>query len=145
MMSLMNGIINAQYLLLIFNWLITIISVLIIYYDFRYMRIPDFLVIGIAIFALIKIGIEYQYLSFFNDLAFPVIILVLLLFFLIKRYPHGLGGGDVKYLFALSIYFNWWIFPILWLASLSGILHFLFIAKIQSGKVKLLDLQLVFI
>ena len=132
MMSPMNGIINAQCLLLIFNWLITSISFLVIYYDFRYWRIPNFLVISITVFSLLKVGIDYQYLSIINDLVFPIIFLVLLLFLLTRIYPHGLGAGDIKYIIALSIYFNWWIFPILWLSSLTGLVHFGFLKLLNT-------------
>lgn len=133
----MNGILNEPYLLLAIKWLMTIVALLIIYYDFRYLRIPDFLVISIGILSLIKVVIDYQYISFLNELFFPIIALVSLLIILTWFYPQGLGGGDIKYLLALSIFFQWWIFLILWLASLTGILQFLVIKKKINKKTKI--------
>lgn len=100
--------------------------------DLRQYRIPNTDII------LLLLGI-LLYWNSVNIRTTAILLFIEFIFFglILYKYPEGMGTGDIKLIAVLTPLFSTWICVIIWLASITGLIHHL-IAKSRNPDITLI-------
>lgn len=98
--------------------------------DFKYMELPDRVNLWIAGFSVFSVFPKWLEVGFWNSgIVTSAIIFVFLLF---MAFIGPLGGGDIKMMTALGLYFSLWEIPtLLFYGALIGLLKGLYLILIR--------------
>jgi Flp pilus assembly protein protease CpaA len=108
-----------------------VISLILTYFDITKFRVPNLLVLPLMTLLIGDIFIIQSSINWLQVGLFIMTFVIITLLILLKQQVM-FGGGDIKYLLAVSLYIDIFLFPLF--LVLSGIFQSLTLFYIQSIK-----------